>query len=115
MLSFLISTFFTRAKTAVAVGTLSFLAAFFPYYTVNDQGVSMLVSCFTFMLGFTFIIYCFWLCIKLTLCTCRVLKAAASLLSPTAFALGLINFADYERAHVGLRWSNIWRVSKLST
>lgn len=81
MLSFLISTFFTRAKTAVAVGTLSFLAAFFPYYTVNDQGVSM------------------------------VLKAAASLLSPTAFALGLINFADYERAHVGLRWSNIWRAS----
>lgn len=34
----------------------------------------------------------------------------ASLLSPTAFALGSINFADYERAHVGLRWSNMWRV-----
>ena len=43
MLSFLISTFFTRAKTAVAVGTLSFLGAFFPYYTVNDEAVSMLV------------------------------------------------------------------------
>lgn len=42
-LSFLISTFFTRAKTAVAVGTLAFLGAFFPYYTVNDPGVSMLV------------------------------------------------------------------------
>lgn len=41
----------------------------------------------------------------------RVLKVIASLLSPTAFALGSINFADYERAHVGLRWSNIWRVS----
>ncbi|XP_048497581.1 ABC transporter A family member 1 isoform X3 [Beta vulgaris subsp. vulgaris] len=80
-LSFLISTFFTRAKTAVAVGTLSFLGAFFPYYTVNDPDVSI------------------------------VLKAAASLLSPTAFALGTINFADYERAHVGLRWSNIWRES----
>jgi len=38
------------------------------------------------------------------------LKVIASLLSPTAFALGSINFADYERAHVGLRWSNIWRV-----
>lgn len=37
----------------------------------------------------------------------------ASLLSPTAFALGSINFADYERAHVGLRWSNIWRVHLL--
>lgn len=43
MLSFLISTFFTRAKTAVAVGTLAFLGAFFPYYTVNDESVSMYV------------------------------------------------------------------------
>nr|XP_007162183.1 hypothetical protein PHAVU_001G131200g [Phaseolus vulgaris]ESW34177.1 hypothetical protein PHAVU_001G131200g [Phaseolus vulgaris] len=81
MLSFFISTFFKRAKTAVAVGTLSFLGAFFPYYTVNDEGVSI------------------------------ILKVIASLLSPTAFALGSINFADYERAHVGLRWSNIWRES----
>ncbi|KAL2535052.1 ABC transporter A family member 1 [Abeliophyllum distichum] len=81
MLSFLISTFFTRAKTAVTVGTLSFLGAFFPYYTVNDEAVSM------------------------------VLKVMASFLSPTAFALGSVNFADYERAHVGLRWSNIWRDS----
>lgn len=30
MLSFLISTFFKRAKTAVAIGTLSFLGALFP-------------------------------------------------------------------------------------
>ncbi|KAL9264205.1 ABC transporter A family member 1-like protein [Drosera capensis] len=81
MLSFLISTFFTRAKTAVAVGTLSFLGAFFPYYTVNDPAVPMI-----------------W-------------KVVASMLSPTAFALGSINFADYERAHVGLRWSNLWRES----
>ncbi|KAH9621199.1 hypothetical protein KSS87_008655 [Heliosperma pusillum] len=80
-LSFMISTFFMRAKTAVAVGTLSFFGAFFPYYMVNDPDVSM------------------------------ALKATASLLSPTAFALGSINFADYERAHVGLRWSNIWRES----
>lgn len=41
---------------------------------------------------------------------CRLLKVLASFLSPTAFALGSVNFADYERAHVGLRWSNIWRV-----
>lgn len=41
MMSFMISAFFTRAKTAVAVGTLSFLGAFFPYYTVNDEGVPM--------------------------------------------------------------------------
>lgn len=41
MFSFLISTFFKRAKTAVAVGTLSFLGAYFPYYTVNDETVSM--------------------------------------------------------------------------
>ncbi|CAN6443979.1 unnamed protein product [Victoria cruziana] len=81
MLSFLISTFFSRAKTAVAVGTLTFLGAFFPYYTVNDPATSMM-----------------W-------------KVMASLLSPTAFALGTVNFADYERAHVGVRWSNIWRDS----
>ncbi|KAK3023522.1 hypothetical protein RJ639_044788 [Escallonia herrerae] len=81
MMSFMISTFFTRAKTAVAVGTLSFLGAFFPYYAVNDEAVPM------------------------------ILKVIASLLSPTAFALGSVNFADYERAHVGLRWSNIWRPS----
>ncbi|PON86894.1 ABC transporter A, ABCA [Trema orientale] len=80
-LSFLISTFFSRAKTAVAVGTLSFLGAFFPYYSVNDEAVSM------------------------------ILKVVASLLSPTAFALGSVNFADYERAHVGLRWTNMWRPS----
>ncbi|KAJ6794817.1 ABC transporter A family member 1 [Iris pallida] len=81
MLSFLISTFFSRAKTAVAVGTLSFLGAFFPYYSVNDSAVPMI-----------------W-------------KVLASLLSPTAFALGTINFADYERAHVGVRWTNIWQAS----
>ncbi|KAL3755279.1 hypothetical protein ACJRO7_002345 [Eucalyptus globulus] len=81
MLSFMICAFFTRAKTAVAVGTLCFLGAFFPYYTVNDEGVPM------------------------------ILKVIASLLSPTAFALGSINFADYERAHVGLRWSNVWLAS----
>lgn len=81
MLSFLISTFFTRAKTAVAVGTLSFLGVFFPYYTVNDEGGPM------------------------------VLKIVTSFLSPTAFALGSINFADYERGHVGLRWSNMWQAS----
>ncbi|KAL6530473.1 Phospholipid-transporting ATPase abca1 [Orobanche minor] len=80
-LSFLISTFFTRANTAVAVGTLAFLAAFFPYYSVDDETISTLF------------------------------KLMASFLSPTAFALGSINFADYERAQVGLRWSNIWRDS----
>lgn len=39
-----------------------------------------------------------------------VWKVMASFLSPTAFALGTVNFADYERAHVGLRWSNMWQV-----
>lgn len=46
-------------------------------------------------------------------CTFRILKILASLLSPTAFALGTVNFADYERAHVGVRWSNIWQVDVL--
>ena len=36
-----------------------------------------------------------------------ILKVLTSLLSPTAFALGSINFADFERTHVGLRWSNM--------
>ena len=40
----------------------------------------------------------------------RIWKILASLLSPTAFALGTVNFADYERAHVGVRWTNIWQV-----
>ncbi|XP_024515167.1 ABC transporter A family member 1 [Selaginella moellendorffii] len=80
-LCFLISVFFTRAKTATAVGTLSFLAAFFPYYVVVDTDVSLSI------------------------------KLIASLLSPTAFALGTVNFADYERGHVGVRWSNIWKES----
>ncbi|CAL9192995.1 unnamed protein product [Musa hybrid cultivar] len=81
MLSFFISAFFSRAKTAVAVGTLSFLGAYVPYYTVNDPAVPL------------------------------VWKMMASLLSPTAFALGTVNFADYERAHVGLRWTNVWQAS----
>ncbi|XP_020590496.1 ABC transporter A family member 1 isoform X2 [Phalaenopsis equestris] len=81
MLSFFISTFFSRAKTAVAVGTLSFIGAFFPYYSVNDPAISMI-----------------W-------------KILASLLSPAAFALCTVNFADYERAHVGVRWTNMWQAS----
>ena len=45
------------------------------------------------------------------LCLSRILKILFSLLSPTAFALGTVNFADYERAHVGIRWTNMWKVS----
>ncbi|CAB4286666.1 unnamed protein product [Prunus armeniaca] len=61
-----------RTKTAVAVGTLTFLGAF-SLLLCHDEGVAYDI------------------------------KSGASLLSPTAFALGSINFADYERAHVGLR------------
>jgi len=43
----------------------------------------------------------------------RIWKILASLLSPTAFALGTVNFADYERAHVGVRWTNIWQVAAI--
>eukprot|EP00899_Mesostigma_viride_P013992 jgi/Mesvir1/22594/Mv05014-RA.3 len=77
-LCFLLTTFFSRAKTAVAVGTLLFLSAFFPYYTVVDESVSSATW--------------WW----------------ASLLSPTAFALGSVSLADYEGGRVGLRWSNMW-------
>lgn len=46
MLSFMISTFFTRAKTAVAVGTLTFLGAFFPYYTgIEGSGFFAFAYC----------------------------------------------------------------------
>eukprot|EP00897_Mesotaenium_endlicherianum_P001210 jgi/Mesen1/1116/ME000123S00292 len=76
-LCYLITPFFSRAKSAAAVGTLAFLGAYFPYYTVMDSQVS------------------------------GVVRYLAALLSPTAFALGTINIADYERAHVGLRWSNV--------
>ncbi|KAL9667105.1 hypothetical protein QQ045_001452 [Rhodiola kirilowii] len=41
----------------------------------------------------------------------KIFIILASLLSPTALALGSINFVDYDRAHVGLRWSNMWRAS----
>ena len=51
-----------------------------------------------------------WFCTNFISVCCRVFKVLASFLSPTAFALGSVNFADYERAHVGLRWNNIWRV-----
>ncbi|RRT82438.1 hypothetical protein B296_00014042 [Ensete ventricosum] len=47
---------------------------------------------------------------KMLLLVCfLVWKMMASLLSPTAFALGTVNFADYERAHVGIRWTNVWQ------
>ncbi|RWW04059.1 hypothetical protein GW17_00032738 [Ensete ventricosum] len=47
---------------------------------------------------------------KMLLLVCFLIwKMMASLLSPTAFALGTVNFADYERAHVGIRWTNVWQ------
>lgn len=117
-LSFFISTFFSRAKTAVAVGTLSFLGAFFPYYTVNDQAIpmSVLILMQDHAEIFVWDLYVLEMLIEFIWIynTPRIWKVLASLLSPTAFALGSINFADYERAHVGLRWSNIWRVCALS-
>lgn len=114
MFSFLISTFFSRAKTAVAVGTLSFLGAFFPYYTVNDPSVPMLVFLLISYKCFVVFFRKFWVfrpSVHLFVCcTVRLWKVLASLLSPTAFALGTVNFADYERAHVGVRWTNMWEV-----
>jgi ATP-binding cassette subfamily A (ABC1) protein 3 len=35
-LCFFLSTFFSRARTAASVGALTFLGAFFPYYTLVD-------------------------------------------------------------------------------
>ncbi|GAQ79509.1 ABC transporter A family [Klebsormidium nitens] len=80
-LCFLLSTFFSRARTAASVGALAFLGAFFPYYTLVDPQAP----------GWA--------------------RVVGSLSSPTAFALGTANFADYEQGHVGLRWSNIFQPS----
>ncbi|KAG0463372.1 hypothetical protein HPP92_019441 [Vanilla planifolia] len=91
MLSFLISTFFNRAKTAVAVGTLSFLGAFLPI-------IQLMIRLFQSISIILFAVSRLW-------------KILASLLSPAAFALGTVNFADYERAHVGVRWTNMWQAS----
>jgi len=75
--AFLISVFFSRAKVASAVGTIIFLASFFPYYAVNDP-LKPLMS-----------------------------KLGASFLAPVAFGLDLQVVAQLEASGIGLHWSTV--------
>ena len=58
MFTFLLATFFSKAKSAAILGTIIFFGSYFPFYAVNDPTMS------------------------------TVVKLLASLLAPTAFALG---------------------------
>ena len=77
-LCFLISAFFSRSKLAAVVGTVLYIAAFFPYYNLNDP-LKPYAG-----------------------------KAAASLLSPTAFGLVMDVLATLEANDVGLQWGNLY-------
>ena len=79
-LCFLIAAFFSRAKLAAVVGTVLFIAGFFPYYTVNDD---------TKPLG---------------------AKIAASLLAPTAFGLNMNVLATLESNDVGATWGTLYEL-----
>ncbi|CAN0429001.1 unnamed protein product, partial [Hapterophycus canaliculatus] len=75
---FLISTFFSRSKTAATLGSVIFFAAFFPYYYVGGEAVTNIAT-----------------------------KTWASLLAPTCLALGSDTFAAFEGGLVGIQLSNI--------
>lgn len=75
---FLISTFFSRSKTAATLGSIIFFAAFFPYYFVGRDAVTDVTT-----------------------------KTWASLFVPTCMALGTDTFAAFEGGLVGVQRSNI--------
>lgn len=75
---FLISTFFSRSKTAATLGSIIFFAAFFPYYFVGRDAVTDVPT-----------------------------KTWASLFVPTCMALGTDTFAAFEGGLVGVQRSNI--------
>lgn len=74
---FLISTFFSRSRTAATLGSVIFFGAFFPYYFVGGAAVTDVAS-----------------------------KTWASLLAPTCLALGSDTFAAFEGGLVGVQASN---------
>lgn len=75
---FLISTFFSRSKTAATLGSVIFFGSFFPYYFVGGSAVTDVTS-----------------------------KTWASLLAPTCLALGSDTFAAFEGGLVGVHVSNM--------
>eukprot|EP01138_Halocafeteria_seosinensis_P011391 gb/GECG01011634.1/.p1 GENE.gb/GECG01011634.1/~~gb/GECG01011634.1/.p1 ORF type:complete len:2040 (+),score=216.84 gb/GECG01011634.1/:1-6120(+) len=78
-LCFLISVFFSRAKVASVVGSVLFIATFFPYYAVNGK-----------LMAFSS-------------------KSWASLLAPVAFGLNLDVLATTESNGVGITGDNLYR------
>ena len=77
-LCFLLSTFFSKAKLAAAVGAVLFIGAFFPYYSVNGPLKSYSAKFFS------------------------------SLLAPVAFGLALDVVTTAEANGVGLTWGNLY-------
>ena len=73
---YLVSVFFSKAKTASTLGVMLFLGGFFPYFAVSDP-------------TYTF-----------------ASKAGSSILSPTAFGLGLDILCLYENNGQGLTSAN---------
>lgn len=76
-LCWLISVFFSKSKTAATVGVLLFFATYFPSVAVENPDIGYGA------------------------------KIMASLLSPTAFTLGMGVFADQEGGQVGVKLENI--------
>jgi len=71
MMTFLLATFFSKAKSAAILGTIIFFGSYFPYYAVSDPTMSTIV------------------------------KLLGSLLAPTAFALGAGVIGNLEGAGIG--------------
>jgi hypothetical protein len=76
-LCFLLSSFFSKSKTATLLGPMIFFISFFPYYAVNNDQFS------------------------------TTTKAAMCLLAPACFALGADVIMDYEGGLEGIQSSNI--------
>lgn len=74
---FLLSTMFSKAKTASLLGPIIFFASYFPYYAVNDPQYD------------------------------SGAKTATCILAPACFALGANVFADFEGGLVGVQRSNV--------
>jgi hypothetical protein len=75
--SYLISVFFSRARSASTLGIILFLGGFFPYFAVGSTSTAT-----------------------------NSAKTAACLLSPTAFGLALDQLAVYEDQGTGINFSN---------
>lgn len=80
--AYLISVFFSRARTASTLGIILFLGGYFPYFAVSDV---------TYTLG---------------------TKTAACLLSPTAFGLALDQLSAFEDQGIGITFENAMTLTR---